>query len=122
MSSPGVRAAAIGMSFKALLHIGLFRVTTAAGAFPIGVETLVQLFEPPLTRRIVLDHLNALQGFIGPRALKYANIDEVKKNISDNVPELPPQEPTRSLQTSSKQLRSSERWNSTSHWWVVQAS
>jgi len=94
MSSPWVQAVAIGISFKALLHIRLFSVTTGSEAFPIGVETLVQLFEPSLTRKILLDHFNALQGFIGPRADKYRDLVNVKKNIADNIPELPAQEGT----------------------------
>ena len=94
MSSPWIRAIAIGVSFKALLHIRLFSVTAGSEAFPIGVETFVQLFEPPLTRRILFDHFNALQRFIGPRAEKYADLDKVKEDILQNVPELPEQERT----------------------------
>ena len=94
MSNVWMRAIAIGISFKALLHIRLFSVTTGSGAFPIGVETLVQFFEPPLTRRILLDQFNAMQAFIDPRAKKYNVLAKVKGDISDNVPALPAQERT----------------------------
>lgn len=55
-------------------------------AFPDGVETFVQLFEPPLTRRIIIDHFNALQEFISTRAANYSDLDKVQNHIMANVP------------------------------------
>jgi hypothetical protein len=86
LSSPWVQAVAIGVAFKAFLHIRLFSVSIGAESFPVGVETLVQLFEPWLLRTIELDHFNALRNYIAPRAQKYTDLDLVKKQIAQNLP------------------------------------
>jgi len=76
----------IGVTLKAFLHIRLFNVTIGAESFPVGVETLVQLFEPWLQRTIELDHFNALRNYIAPLALRYTDLDLVKKQIAQNLP------------------------------------
>jgi hypothetical protein len=86
LANPWVQALAIGVTFKALLHIRLFSVSIGAESFPVGVETLVQLFEPWLLRTIELDHFNALRNYIAPRAQKYIDLDLVKKQIAQNLP------------------------------------
>ena len=86
LSSPWVQAIVVGVTFKAFLHIRLFSVSIGAESFPVGVETLVQLFEPWLLRTIELDHFNALRNYIAPRALKYPDLDLVKKQIAQNLP------------------------------------
>ena len=86
LSSPWIRAFAIGISFKALLHIRLFTVTAGGQTFPVGVETLVQLFEPWLKRRINIQHWNATQAFIGTRTKKYNDLKQVQARIVINLP------------------------------------
>jgi hypothetical protein len=86
LSSSWVQAIVVGVTFKAFLHIRLFSVSIGAESFPVGVETLVQLFEPWLLRTIELDHFNALRNYIAPRALKYPDLDLVKKQIAQNLP------------------------------------
>jgi hypothetical protein len=86
LSSPWVQAVAVGVTFKAFLHIRLFSVSVGAESFPVGVETLVQLFEPWLQRTIELDHFNALRNYIAPRVQKYPDLELVKKQIAQNLP------------------------------------
>ena len=86
LSSVWVQAVVIGVTLKAFLHIRLFNVTIGAESFPVGVETLVQLFEPWLQRTIELDHFNALRNYIAPLALRYTDLDLVKKQIAQNLP------------------------------------
>ena len=81
-----VKAIVIGLTIKAFLHIRLFNVNTGSGNFPVGVETVVQIFEPWLLRNIEIDHFNASRALISPRAKKYANLDVVKASIAENVP------------------------------------
>jgi hypothetical protein len=86
LSSAWVQAVVVGVTFKAFLHIRLFSVSVGAESFPVGVETLVQLFEPWLERTIELDHFIALRNYIAPRALKYTDLGLVKKQIAQNLP------------------------------------
>ena len=86
LSSAWVQAIVVGVTFKAFLHIRLFSVSIGAESFPVGVETLVQLFEPWLLRTVELDHFNALRNYIAPRALRYPDLDLVKKQIAQNLP------------------------------------
>lgn len=86
LSSAWVQAIIVGLSMKAFLHIRLFNVNTGATNMPIGIETLVQIFEPWLLRQIQLDHFNALRALIDPRAKKYIDLVKVKQTILTNVP------------------------------------
>ena len=86
LSSAWVQALIVGISIKAFLHIRLFNVNTGTSNVPIGVETVVQIFEPWLLRQIQLDHFNALRALIGPRAAKYTDLHSVKTTILANVP------------------------------------
>src|SRR5712691_3051267 len=69
VSSPWVQAAVIGFSVKAVLHIRIFSVSRGPGdQFPIGLETVVQLFEPWLLSGLELDHYFRELNFVRPRA------------------------------------------------------
>ena len=85
-SNPWLQATAIGMSTKALLHIRFFSVTAGAQSFPLGTETIVQLFEPWLLDQIMLAEFNAVRALIQPRATKYSNLVDVKARITGNLP------------------------------------
>lgn len=86
LSRSWVQALAIGLSTKALLHIRIFNVAVGGRDFPIGVETLVQLFEPWLLREIELDHFNRMRYFLAPIVRTYPDLAEVKKMIRGDVP------------------------------------
>lgn len=86
LENPWVQAVVIGVTIKAFLHIRLFNVNAGSVNFPVGVETLVQIFEPWLLRNIELDHFNASRALISPRAQKYNDIDQVKSLITENIP------------------------------------
>lgn len=85
-SNPWVRAGAVGIAVKAFLHIRFFTVGAGADAFPVGVETIVQLFEPWLLDTIDLDHFQALVRYIAPRAATYNNPENVRTAIQQNTP------------------------------------
>ena len=86
LSNAWVQALVVGLSVKAFLHIRLFSVNVAQQSFPVGVETIVQLFEPWLLRTIELDHFNAGRNFVGSRAAKFPDPNSVKNTIKANVP------------------------------------
>jgi hypothetical protein len=85
--NPWVQALVIGVSVKALLHIRLFNVNTGPEkAFPVGVETVVMLFEPWLIRNIDLDHFNELMTYVGEAQKRYSDLDQIKSTIGHNIP------------------------------------
>lgn len=81
-------AVMIGLSVRALLHIRLFSVATAGtkDTFPLGTETIVQVFEPWLLDTIALDDYNAVSAYVSRKADKHRNLDAVKKEIRDSLP------------------------------------
>lgn len=78
----------IGLSTKALLHIRLFSVpsTGKQEAFPVGTETLVQIFEPWLLRTILLDEYNAVSTYLKAKAARYPVLANVQREMVDNLP------------------------------------
>lgn len=96
ISNRWVQAIALGLSAKALLHIRLFSVSTGSEQpFPVGVETIVQVFEPWLLRTIDIDEFDGVRTFLNSYAQRYTDLDQVRRMIMDNVPtSLPAQERT----------------------------
>lgn len=93
LSLPWVQAIAVGLTTKAFLHINLFNVTVGSQPMPVGLETLVQLFEPALLRTILLDEFNAVRNYAQPHADKHSNLPDDKGKIKRNIPStLPAQE------------------------------
>ena len=89
LSNPWVQAAAAGFSVKALLHIRIFNVSTGPGKdFPVGLETIVLLFEPWLLRSLELDVFGELMGFVTPRAARCASVDAARQQAIDNIPNM----------------------------------
>jgi len=80
------QAVAIGISVKAFLHIRLFAVNTGTQSIPIGVETIVLLFEPWLLREIELFHFNSVLKFIGPKAKTHPDLETVKNAVLKHIP------------------------------------
>jgi hypothetical protein len=86
LSNPWWQAVAVGLSVKAFLHLRIFSVGVGPQSFPIGTETIMQLFEPWLLRTTELYHFNAGRHFIASRALKYPVLDDVKTKTKANIP------------------------------------
>jgi hypothetical protein len=87
LDSPWVQAIVVGVTIKSLLHIRLFNVTAGSQSFPVGIETLMHLFEPWLLASIQLHHFNAGREFIEPRAKKHSTLGAVRNRIKRNVPQ-----------------------------------
>jgi hypothetical protein len=86
-SNPWVRAALIGFTVKALLHVRVFELTTSPGkSILIGVETITQLFEPLLLRNIGLEHWIALRKFLAPAAAKYPVLADARERELAAIP------------------------------------
>jgi hypothetical protein len=81
-----VRAAVLGISAKALMHVRLFTANVGPAAIPIGIETVALLFEPMLTRRIIVGEFYGVLGVVGPRAQTYPNLGNVKDLITGHIP------------------------------------
>lgn len=88
LGDPWVQSLAAGLTVKAFLHIRLFSATVGSQSFPIGVESLVQLFEPWLLASIATDEFNGVREFLEPRAQRYPDLNDVRQRIHDNLPRL----------------------------------
>ena len=87
LTNPWVKAAFVGLSIKAFLHIRIFSVSTGPGeSFPFGLKSFVQLFEPWMLRTIELDHYSAQSDFISPRAAKCATLAAAQASAKANAP------------------------------------
>jgi len=87
LSNPWLKAALVGFSVKAVLHIRIFAVSTGPGqSFPVGLESFVQLFEPWMLRSLELDHYFAQSAFIAPRAGKFANVADARTRAKATAP------------------------------------
>ena len=87
LENPWVKALLVGFSVKAVLHIRIFTVSTGPNqSFPVGLETLVQLFEPWMLTSLDLDHFSAQQAFIKPRAARQADLATAKSAALANIP------------------------------------
>ncbi len=83
-----VQAILVGISTKAFLHIRLFSATVGSESFPIGTETILQVFEPWLLTEIKLEEFNAVKEFIGNAETKYSSLEAVKTKIMENIPSI----------------------------------
>jgi hypothetical protein len=86
LKSPYVRAVVLGFSSKAIMQLNLYTVTSGSTSFPIGFQTIVQLFEPYLLRLVVLDEFNEVRQFVKPIAARHADLNVVKNAIKQNIP------------------------------------
>ena len=93
LSLPWVRAIEMGLAVKAFLHIRLFTVTSGSQAFPVGVETLVQVFEPWLLDRIAQDEDDEKRDWVKTRRAKHSSVSDgqiktaLKANIRRSLPQ-----------------------------------
>jgi hypothetical protein len=86
VSNLWVQALIVGISVKAFLHIRLFSVGSGTGSFPVGIESLTQLFEPWLLNTLDLDHAVAKITYLQPKAAKYTDLAKVKADAIAGVP------------------------------------
>ena len=87
LESPYGLAAVLGLSSKAIMQLSIFNVTAGSASFPIGFQTIVQVFEPYLLHAISLKEFNAVRMFVMPYALKYPDLNTVKTMIKNNIPD-----------------------------------
>ena len=79
LSNPWFKAALIGFSVKAVLHIRIFSISPGPGqSFPVGLESLVQLFEPWMLRSLELDHFSEQKAFLTPRAARFTAVADAR--------------------------------------------
>ncbi len=87
LSNPWVLAVFVGIFSKAFLKTRIYTLTINSTTLPIGLDTIVHVFEPFLLHHIDLDNFNAVKEFIQEynhftlKAVK----DRVKKNIPNNL-------------------------------------
>jgi hypothetical protein len=82
-----LRAALIGLTVKAFLHVRIFELTTGPGkSFPIGIETVTQIFEPWLLREIGLKHWLVLTQFMAPAVAKYTDVTATRARAVAAIP------------------------------------
>jgi len=86
LSDPMIRAFAVGVTIRALLNIRLFNVTVGSQQVPVGVASLLQLFEPWLLFQIELDEFNGVRSYLEPFVARYPDLVDVKKRIKGNLP------------------------------------
>lgn len=86
LQSIWVKSIIVGLSTKAFLHISLFSLSVGGKAFPLGTETIVQIFEPWLLEEIFLFEFNAVSDFIAHHATRYTDLATVKTTIKGNLP------------------------------------
>jgi len=87
VDNPWVKAALVGFSVKAFLHIRVFTVSTAPNqSFPVGLETFVQLFEPWMLTSLDLDHFMEQQAFIRPRATRQVDLKTAQNAALNSFP------------------------------------
>jgi hypothetical protein len=80
-------AIVVGLGIKAALHLRFYTVYGADNRdFPIGTETIVQMFEPALVKQIIQDEFDALRDFTEPIARQYPNLEDVKERILMRLP------------------------------------
>jgi len=95
--APYILAAVLGLSSKAIMQLNLYTVTVGSTPFPLGFQTIIQLFEPYLSRSILIKEFEEVRKFVTPYADKFpdsdkANLGRVKKMIQDNIPTSLPQQ------------------------------
>jgi hypothetical protein len=87
LSNPWLKAAFVGFSVKAFLHVRLFTVSRGPGdQFPVGLETFVQLFEPWFLSNLQLDHYFREMEFVTPRAQRCADLATAQTRAKANIP------------------------------------
>ena len=83
ISNIWIQAILVGISTKAFLHIRLFSATIGSQSFPIGMETILLVFEPWLLEEIKLEEFNAVKEFVSNAETKYSSLEVVKTKLTE---------------------------------------
>lgn len=87
LADPWIKAAVVGFCIKAFLHINIFTVTRGPGnSYPIGLESLVNLFEPWILRELELEHYFTERAFIAPRVARVPDLATAKATAIASIP------------------------------------
>ncbi|MGD1920146.1 MAG: hypothetical protein ACFCAD_15415 [Pleurocapsa sp.] len=88
LSNPWWKAVLIGIGTKGFLKIKLFTVNAGSYPFPVGIDSIVQIFEPWLLRTIELNEFNEVRNYVENKVNQYSNLstDEIKAKITNNIP------------------------------------
>jgi len=86
LADPWIQSVIVGLSTKAFMHIRLFSVTAGSLSIPIGVETIVLIFEPWLLDEIDLDEFLTVRKFVQQRAAHHPNLANVRNLVAANLP------------------------------------
>jgi hypothetical protein len=90
LSNSWWQAILVGVFTKAFMKTRLFTVSNGVGdPFPVGIDSIVQIFEPWLLNNIRLDDFNHVRTFIKPHADRLDDLRQVKQCIKRNIPTLP---------------------------------
>jgi hypothetical protein len=82
-----VRALITGFFIKGLLHIRLVNVATGPGkSFPLGLESIVRIFEPWLLTEIGLHVFSAKKVWLKKHVGAYADVAMARARALDNIP------------------------------------
>ena len=83
-----IRAIVVGLTVKAFLHIRLFSLNTGGPqSFPVGIETVTQLFEPWLLKTIFYDEFDGVRKCVKEPAKKYTDLEQVRRLVEENLPD-----------------------------------
>ncbi|MEM9275166.1 MAG: hypothetical protein AAGA80_19715 [Cyanobacteria bacterium P01_F01_bin.143] len=82
------KAILIGISTKGFMKIKLWTANIGSSSFPIGIDSIVQLFEPWLLETIKLSHFNEVRSFLQDTINRHSNlsIDDIKNKMERNIP------------------------------------
>lgn len=64
-----------------------FTIGVGAQSFPVGVESIVQVFEPWLLREIELEEFNVVREYVQPRSNRYNDLTAVRGKIRQDLPQ-----------------------------------
>lgn len=81
-----LQAIVVGLSARAFLHLRILEVTVGDKTLPLGLETILQIFEPWLIENIRTDEFNAVRAFAEPFATAHPTLKDVKTLMKENVP------------------------------------
>ena len=79
------KACLIGISAKGFLKIRLFSVKTGSDSFPVGIDSIVQIFEPWLLRRIDIEEFNEVRDFLENRVREVVGNNPGSNDILRNL-------------------------------------
>jgi hypothetical protein len=90
LHSAWIWAVLTGIFTRPFLQTKIFTVSSGRNATRIGLQSIMQLFEPQLIREVILDEFYAVRSFVQKYTKRYADLDVVKSMVAESLPgELP---------------------------------